>query len=79
MSETELIKAVLRQLAKIESQMIKKDDLAGIIEQLIINEEQIEHIQKKLEELQLSVELKHIENINSDELLLRSIKQSASY
>lgn len=77
MTEIELIKAVLRQLAKIESQMVKKEDLAGVMEQLIINEEQVEQMNESLEQLKLSVQLKHIENINSDEILLRSIKHSS--
>lgn len=74
MSEIELLKALLRQVAKIDAQMVKKDDLSGVIEQLIMNEEQIDTVQKTIEHLKQSVELKHLENINSDEFLLRSIK-----
>ena len=75
MTEIELLKALLRQVAKIDTQMVRKDDLSGVIEQLIMNEEQIDMVQHTIEYLKQSVELKHLENINSDEFLLRSIKQ----
>ncbi|SDZ33921.1 hypothetical protein SAMN05421736_11054 [Evansella caseinilytica] len=73
MTELELLKVVMHKLAKIEAQMMKKSDVKDMVEHYITQEEQTEAIQSALDDLKRSVEEKHLENINSDELLLRSI------
>ncbi|MDQ0254547.1 K+/H+ antiporter YhaU regulatory subunit KhtT [Evansella vedderi] len=75
MDEKELIKVILHRLAKIEQEMMKRKDLVDIMEQLVIHEESLENIHDALGNLKSSVEIKHMENINADEILLRSIRE----
>ncbi|MBU9722270.1 MULTISPECIES: hypothetical protein [Bacillaceae] len=75
MNEMDLLKTILHKLAQIERQMIKKEDFEELSEQLIIQEEQIEVVHELLEDLQVNVDVKHRENINSDEILLRYIRE----
>ncbi|MFA9558939.1 hypothetical protein ACERII_16635 [Evansella sp. AB-rgal1] len=79
MTEIELLKAIIHKLVKIESQMMKQQDLIELMEQFVTQEEYAESIQEALLELKKSVNLKHIENINSDELILRSIMQTSGF
>ncbi|UTR11743.1 hypothetical protein MM300_05425 [Evansella sp. LMS18] len=74
MTDLDLLKIIIHRLAKIEGEMIKRNDLEEIIVQLLTQEEKVEIIQDLVESLRHSVEAKHLENINSDELLLRSIR-----
>ncbi|WP_078594355.1 hypothetical protein [Evansella clarkii] len=74
MTDVDLLKIIIHRLAKIEGEMIKRNDLEEIIVQLLTQEEKVEVIQDLVESLRHSVEAKHLENINSDELLLRSIR-----
>ena len=74
MKEVDLLKVLIHKLANIEAEMMKRKDMEELIVQLITNEEKVEIIQETLETLKLSVETKHMENINSDELLLRSFR-----
>lgn len=74
MTDVDLLKIIIHRLAKIEGEMIKRNDLEEIIVQLLTQEEKVEIIQDLVESLRHSVEAKHLENINSDELLLRSIR-----
>ena len=74
MEEIDLLKVLIHKLANIEAEMMKRKDMEELIVQLITNEEKVEIIQETLETLKLSVETKHMENINSDELLLRSFR-----
>ncbi|WP_041808395.1 hypothetical protein [Evansella cellulosilytica] len=75
MTELDLLKIILHRLAKIDSEMLKKNQLDGVIELLINQEEKVESLQKSIEDVKFSVEMKHLDNINADELLLRSIQQ----
>ncbi|WP_142303642.1 hypothetical protein [Evansella halocellulosilytica] len=77
MTELELLKIVIHKLTKIEGEMVRKKDIADITLQLDEQEEQIQATYDTLHELRRSVEEKHIENINSDEILLRSIIEPA--
>ncbi|MDG5786657.1 hypothetical protein QA612_04075 [Evansella sp. AB-P1] len=76
MNEMDLLKVIIHKLVQIERNMIKREDITELIHHLESPEEQVELIQEALMELKMSVEQKHIENINSDELLLRSIRQT---
>ncbi|ADU31836.1 hypothetical protein Bcell_3595 [Evansella cellulosilytica DSM 2522] len=75
LTELDLLKIILHRLAKIDSEMLKKNQLDGVIELLINQEEKVESLQKSIEDVKFSVEMKHLDNINADELLLRSIQQ----
>ncbi|SES38695.1 hypothetical protein [Salipaludibacillus aurantiacus] len=73
MKEEDLLKVILHRLAKIEAKMAKQDDLDEIHEQLFEQDEQIRHISDGLQALKVNLEIRHIENMNSDDVLLRSI------
>ncbi|PYZ92821.1 hypothetical protein CR194_14320 [Salipaludibacillus keqinensis] len=81
MKELDLLKIMMHKLATIESKMIKHDDLEEMNEQLYEQEESLKNIQNNLKDLKLNMEIKHIENMNSDDVLLRSIldKYSLQY
>ncbi|UCZ52668.1 hypothetical protein LGQ02_17945 [Bacillus shivajii] len=73
MTELDLLKTILHKLAKMEGEMVKRKDISEITVQLEEQEEQIQATYDTLHELRRSVDEKHLENINSDEMLLRSI------
>lgn len=73
MSEMDLLKMIMHKLAKIEATTIKRDELDELNECLYDQQEHLKHIQDTLQELKSSLEVRHIENMNSDDVLLRSI------
>ncbi|MBU9712798.1 hypothetical protein [Evansella tamaricis] len=75
MTELELLKVILHKLARIEKEMVKTSELDGLIQQMICQEENLESVHCLLDDLKTSIEIKHLENINSDEFLLRSIRE----
>ncbi|MCD8510332.1 MAG: hypothetical protein LRY73_11045 [Bacillus sp. (in: Bacteria)] len=56
--------------------MLKRKDYMTLVDSFMAHEDQINKIINTLEDLKTTVEITHIENINSDEILLRSIRQT---
>ncbi|SDO45557.1 hypothetical protein [Alkalicoccus daliensis] len=73
MSEIDLLKAVLRRVAKLEETLLKHYNLQDISEQLDDQADAIQHLHVTLAEFKGAVDSHHMENINSDDMLLRSI------
>lgn len=73
MKEFDLLKASMHKLASIEAKMVQRDDIENIHEQLYEQSEQLEETLIKVQELKGMLEINHLENINSDDVLLRSI------
>ncbi|WP_026688309.1 hypothetical protein [Alteribacter aurantiacus] len=71
-TEMDLLKSVLHKLAHIERAMVKKEDLTFLNKGMGEAIEQMAFLQEDILEFKRSVEAKHIENINSDEVILRS-------
>ncbi|RKL68380.1 hypothetical protein CR203_07840 [Salipaludibacillus neizhouensis] len=78
MNEMDLLKMVMHKLAKIEAATIKRDDLDELNECLFDQQENLKHIQDTLQELKVNLDIRHIENMNSDDVLLRSILDNQS-
>ncbi len=73
MKEIDLLKVIIHKIVSIEKKMIKQDDLE---DHLFEQEEYLKNIEKRLKEMKINMEIKHMENINSDDMLLRSILES---
>lgn len=73
MKELDLIKVLMHKLAIIEKRLAKLDELEALIEFLFEQEVCLKDIQTSLKELKVNMEIKHIENINSTDILFRSI------
>jgi HJR/Mrr/RecB family endonuclease len=73
MTEMELLKVVIRRLAKLEKSIIKQDDLYDISEQLDEQADALRDLHATLAEFKGAVDSHHMENVNSDDMLLRSI------
>ncbi|WP_416147202.1 hypothetical protein ACM26V_13345 [Salipaludibacillus sp. HK11] len=76
MNELDLIKVIMHKLSVIEKTMIKQEDLEEINEHLFEQESNLKTIQDNLKEIKVMMEIKHIENMNSDDILLRSILEN---
>jgi hypothetical protein len=77
LTQTELLKALMHKVAQIERNMSRKEDLIPVKNGIGETIEQMAFLQEELETLKSSVELKHIENINSDEVILHSFMEMA--
>ncbi|PTL39440.1 MAG: hypothetical protein EA344_02335 [Alkalicoccus sp.] len=73
MTELELLKVVVRRLARLEKIIIKQEDLYDLSEQLDEQSDAIRHLHTTIAEFKGAVDSHHMENINSDDMLLRSI------
>jgi len=69
----ELLKVLMHKLAAIEKKLAKLDDLEDMNEHLFEQEESLKVLSHSLNELKINMEIRHIENINSDDMLFRSI------
>lgn len=81
MKEIDLLKVLMHKLAAIERKLTMLDELEDMNEHLFEQEEYLKTIQNNLKELKVNMEIKHIENINSNDMLFRSIldKQEVQY
>ncbi|TMW72390.1 hypothetical protein [Alteribacter natronophilus] len=77
MTDTDLLKTLIHKVAQIEKRMTCKEDLVPVKNGIGETIEQMAFLQEEVETLKTSVELKHIENINSDEVILHSFMEMA--
>ena len=73
MTDTELAKVIMHRLAHLEHHTANKAELEEIHDRIIEQNERLEEILLAIRSLQAASELHHRENINSDDVLLRSI------
>lgn len=73
MSEMDLLKTILRRIVQLEDKLLKHYSLQDISEQLDDQADAIRHLHVTLSEFKGAVDSHHLENINSDDMLLRSI------
>lgn len=78
MSEMDLLKVLVRRLAKLEDTLLKNNILQDISEQLDDQADAIRHLHDTLAEFKGAVDSHHMENINSDDILMRSILHHGS-
>lgn len=74
--DIDLMKVIIHRLSMLEKEMLKKKDHISLMESYRHNEDQITKIINAIDALKTSIQLQHLENINSDEVLLRSIRQT---
>ncbi|MBM7096872.1 MULTISPECIES: hypothetical protein [Alteribacter] len=79
LTEMDLLKSVLHKLAQLERTMVKKEDVSYLNNAMSEAIEQMSFLHEDLEALKTSVEVKHIENINSDEVILHSFMEMAHH
>ncbi|WP_096437009.1 hypothetical protein [Alteribacter populi] len=79
MTEKDLLKVIVHKLAQIENQMVCKKDMNLLNNAMSEAIEQMTFLQEDIVELKSSVEVKHIENINSDEVILHSFMEWAHH
>ncbi|NJP37095.1 hypothetical protein [Alkalicoccus luteus] len=77
MTELELLKVIIRRLSRLENLLSSKDDMELITEQLDHQSDAIRHLHDSMAEMKGLVDSHHMENVNSDDVLLRSILQSS--
>lgn len=78
MSEIDLLKVLIRRLSKLEDTILKNTMLQDISEQLEEQADAIRHLHVTLAEFKGAVDSHHMENINSDDMLMRSILHHSS-
>ncbi|QKS72295.1 hypothetical protein FLK61_37305 [Paenalkalicoccus suaedae] len=71
--DIELLKVVMHRLAKIESQLITKNDMDTIHEQLDEQLSNLQLIEHRVQELSHVSERQYKEHVNSDEALVRML------
>ncbi|PRO65619.1 hypothetical protein [Alkalicoccus urumqiensis] len=72
MSERELIQTILRRIAKLEHAVATQEGLEDISDQMDEQSDAIRHLHMTLAELKGDMQMQHMENVNSDDLLMRS-------
>ncbi|CAM3889551.1 hypothetical protein [Alkalicoccus chagannorensis] len=76
MNEKELIQAVIRKLNTIEYQTAKQDDVLDLVEQLQETTDAIQYLHVTVAELKSLVDTHYIENMNADDMIMRSFVES---
>jgi hypothetical protein len=78
MKELDLIKVLMHKLAIIDKKLAILEDMN---EHLFEQQESLKLLGNNLKELKNNMEVRHIENINSDDMLFRSIldKRAVQY